>query len=47
VEKADFRDPGRGYGGDIWAPVWTPDGRILAQGVLVRSAMWRFRKEKP
>jgi hypothetical protein len=34
------------YAGDLWEPVWTPDGRILAQGVQSRSALWRFRKEK-
>jgi hypothetical protein len=32
------------YAGDVWQPVWTPDGRILATGAQTRSALWRFRK---
>ena len=34
------------YSGDIFAPGWTKDGRILAAGFPMRSSIWRFQKEK-
>ena len=34
------------FSGDIWSPAWTPDGRILAQGLQARTALWRFAREK-
>ncbi len=33
------------YTGDIFAPGWTKDGRILAAGLQMRSSIWRFQRE--
>jgi len=35
------------YSGDLWAPGWTADGRILALGARFNSSIWRFSQESP
>ena len=30
------------HSGDIFAPGWAPDGRILATGAPLKAALWRF-----
>ncbi len=32
------------YGGDIWYPGWTKDGRVLATGIEYNFGLWRFHQ---
>ncbi len=32
------------FDGDIWGPVWTPDGRIAAVGARFEGSIWRYRQ---
>jgi len=34
-----------GYGADVPAPAWTPDGEILLTAFPMRFNLWRFRLE--
>jgi hypothetical protein len=31
------------YDADMFTPGWTPDGKIIAVGHTMESAIWRFR----
>jgi len=32
------------YGGDVWFPGWTPDGKIVATGVQYSFSLWQMRR---
>jgi len=32
------------YGGDIWFPGWTPDGKIVATGLEYSFSLWQMRR---
>ena len=32
------------FSGDIDAPTWMPDGKLLAKGLPIRGSIWRFKK---
>jgi WD40 repeat protein len=34
------------FDGDIWSPLWTPDGRIAAVGGRFDSSIWRYHPAK-
>jgi len=34
------------FDGDIWSPLWTPDGRIAAVGARFESSIWRYHPAK-
>jgi eukaryotic-like serine/threonine-protein kinase len=34
------------FDGDIWSPIWTPDGRIAAVGARFESSIWRYHPVK-
>ncbi len=34
------------FDGDIWSPIWAPDGRIAAIGARFASTIWRYRAAK-
>jgi hypothetical protein len=35
------------FDGDIWNPIWAPDGRIAAIGARFASSIWRYHPAKP
>jgi hypothetical protein len=34
------------FDGDVWSPIWAPDGRIAAIGARFASSIWRYHAAK-